>query len=483
MATVSGVGDLTGYVSQLIGLERSRGPIKVYEEEKSSLTRRNATLTDLRTNLSALNSQVQSLGQVGTLSPFAVKAVTSSATGLVTATASSSALTGAHSLTVTQLAKQSTVVSSQWTKTGSDLRTAAGAGEHTFRLTVAGENTDVTVQVAAGDDNQTLLAAMAAAINGSDAAVTASVVGDTPTTARLVLTAHKTGSENAIALADQSGTLLAATGTASGVRASGTAGGALYASEDLNALFSLDGLSITRGSNSIDDVLTGVTLTLQGTQASGATPLTLSVGADVTGIQAKVQSFLDAFNSTVKYLNERTATTVSANTNTFGTTTVNSVTRGVLSDDPTYLSLLMNLRLDAGGAVTTPSAGGPSLLSELGITAAADGTLSVTDATKFSEALNDGSETVAALFNSENGIATRLATRLAGFVNAGGVVDGSLASTALQLNRANDSIHAQEALLKVRESMLMQQFTQLQKSLSQLTSQQSMLAAVTALSA
>jgi flagellar hook-associated protein 2 len=299
----------------------------------------------------------------------------------------------------------------------------------------------------------------------------------------LVLTADDSGSEHAISLADQTGTLLAATGTSSGVKSSGTAGGYLYATGELDALFTLDGLAITRGSNSVGDVLSGVTLTLKSVQASGDSAVTLSVGADTAGIRTKVQSFLDAFNTTVKYLTERTATTVSAETSAYGTTTVNSITRGALSDDPTYQSLLMNLRLDAGSAVTSAAANGPSFLSELGITAATDGTLSITDETKFSDALSGGADAVTALFNSQNGIATRLATRLAGFVNTGGVLDGSLASTASQLSNANASIQAQEELLKIKETMLLQQYSELQKALSQLTSQQSMLAAVSALGA
>ena len=105
MADVSGLSDITGLVAQLISLDRQSGPISVYQSEQNDLTLRSATLTDLRTNLSALNTQVQSLMQAGSLSPFQAKAVTSSNTGVTTATATMSALGGTHTLFVTQLAK------------------------------------------------------------------------------------------------------------------------------------------------------------------------------------------------------------------------------------------------------------------------------------------------------------------------------------------------------------------------------------------
>ena len=306
----------------------------------------------MRSNLSALNTQVQGLVQPGTLSPFGAKTVISSNGNVATATASSAATSGTHTLLVTQLARQSTVVSTQWSHAGTELVGAVGAGSHTFRISVNGVDTDVTVAIGAADDNKTVLSAMAAAINGSEAKVTASVVNDSPSTARLVLASAESGSANAIALADQSGTLVAATGANSGVQSSGTTGGFLYASDQLDARFVFDGLTITRGANTVDDVLTGVTFRLTATQAADAVPVALTVGPDDKAIQGKVQAFLDAYNTTIKFLKERTGVSVSTDT-----TAVGSDGRQV--GDPWHarvrvdlsVGLMMNLRADVGGRI------------------------------------------------------------------------------------------------------------------------------------
>jgi flagellar hook-associated protein 2 len=481
MATIDGTSDISVYVAQLIDLERQSGPAKVYKEDKEILTKRSATLTDLRLNLGALNTQVQALMQPGTLSPFGAKAVASSLGTVATGTASTAALTGTHSLLVTQLAKRSTVVSSQWTLTGTNIASSVGAGSQTFRISVNGVNTDVSVSVGVTDDNKTVLTAMAAAINASEAKVTASVVNDSGSTARLVLASDESGSANVVSLADQSGTLVGATGTASGAQSSGTAGGFLYASDQLDARFVLDGLTISRGKNTIDDVLTGVTVTLTATQAADATPVTLTVGPDQKAIQDKVQAFLDAYNTTVKFLKERTSVSVSTETAASGSTEVTSVTRGTLASESTYLGLLINLRAEVGGRVTTGAANGPVALSEIGITAGKDGTLSISDTTKFAKALTDNPDGVTTLFNSSNGIATRVSARLNGFVTTGGTLDNALAATTSRLESVNRAIKQQEAYLKVKQATLLKQYTTLQETLLQLQSQQSMIESMTTL--
>jgi flagellar hook-associated protein 2 len=475
MATISGTSDLSSYVAQLIDLERQSGASKVYKSDKEALTKRSATLTDLRANLSALNTHVQGLVQPGTLSPFGAKTVLSSNSGVATATASSAATSGTHTLLVAQLARQSSVVSTQWSQTGAELVGAAGAGSHTFRISVNGVDTDVTVAVEAGQDNSAVLTAMAAAINASDATLTASVVKDSASTARLVLSSEKSGSANAIALADQTGTLMASTGANSGVQSSGNTGGFLYASTQLDARFVFDGLPITRGDNTVDDVLTGVTFRLTATQAADAVPVALTVGPDDKAIQGKVQAFLDAYNTTIKFLKERTSVSVSTDTTASGTTNVKAVTRGTLASESTYLSLMMNLRADVGGRIGTGAPGGPVALSEIGITAGKDGTLSISDTSKFTKALTDSPEGVATLFNSVDGIGSRVSARLNRFVTTGGTLDNALQATTARLESINRAIKQQEAYLKVKQATLLDQYTSLQEMLLQLQSQQSLL--------
>jgi len=474
----SATSNIADYVTQLINLERSTGPEQYYQTQKDAYTQENATLTDLKTDLTALNTQAQALGQPGTLSPLAAKTVSFATTGIATAAATSGAVNDTHTLSVTQLAKQSTVFSNQLASADTSLAATVGAGLQTFQVSVGGVATSVSVTIGATDSNQTVLNTMAAAINASGATVTASVIQDTNATSRLVLTAKQVGSASALTMQDTSGTLLAASGTTADVLSSGTNGGALYAASALDANFTLDGLAITRSSNTITDVLPGVTLTLTASQAPNGAPVSFTVSPDQSGVQAKVQAFLDAYNTALKFLTDRTGITVTPNTDSSSTDSSTSadsqmtVTRGTLADDFTYLGLRMNLRSDVGGQITTPGASGPSMLAEVGITAAADGTLSISDTSKFNAALTSNPDGVVALFNSADGIASRVTNRLTSFLTTGGVVDSSQQAMTADITAMNSAIDEQENLLKIRQEQLTQQYTALAEVMAQLQMQQ-----------
>jgi len=474
-STISTSTDITSLVSQLISLERSSGPVALYEEQKTELTRKNATLTDLQTNLTALQTQATALSQPGSLSSFQTKQVTSSQSLVATATATSSAVSGSHTLRVSQVAKRSAVVSDRLAQDGTDLLAAAGAGERRFQISLNGETTSVTVTLEAGDTNQEILQKMASAVNDSEAALTASVVSDTDSTTRLVLTSDETGSANAITLADESGGLLAAAGAESGVAAADASGGYLYASSELDAVFTLDGLTMTRSGNTVSDAIPGVTLSLLSAQEATDKSLTLTVGPDNAAIQKKLQSFLDAYNTVVKFLNARTSTSVTSTTGSDGTTDVTDVTRGTLAGESSYQTLLLDLRRLAGGQIATGIADGPASLSEIGITAAKDGTLSITDTSKLEAALTESADAVAALFNSDEGLCTQINDRLSTFVNTGGILDSSMATVSSKISALNAAIDMGEKALDAREAALLTQYTALQQTLIQLDSQQSMI--------
>src|SRR5574337_1447888 len=159
--------NLEGLVSSVLAVERR--PLTGLQANQSTLNLRSATLSDLKSTLSALRSKAQALTQAGTLSPFQAKTVTSSNTSAATATASASATAGTHTLSVTQLAKFSTVVSNQLT---SSTATTESAGTKTIKVTfdgtdpaTSGTAVSVNVTVAAGDTNNTVLTNLAAAIN------------------------------------------------------------------------------------------------------------------------------------------------------------------------------------------------------------------------------------------------------------------------------------------------------------------------------
>jgi flagellar hook-associated protein 2 len=68
-----------------------------------------------------------------------------------------------------------------------------------------------------------------------------------------------------------------------------------------NANITVDGVTITPSSNTVDDVITGVTLNLK--QASAATTVTLTVSRDYEGIKEAISGFVTAYNEVMAAIN------------------------------------------------------------------------------------------------------------------------------------------------------------------------------------
>jgi flagellar hook-associated protein 2 len=67
-----------------------------------------------------------------------------------------------------------------------------------------------------------------------------------------------------------------------------------------DAEVAIDGVSVTRSTNHIDDVIAGVTLDVVG--AAEGTTLQLQVQRDLEAVQGKVQGFVDAYNEVVSWI-------------------------------------------------------------------------------------------------------------------------------------------------------------------------------------
>ena len=76
--------------------------------------------------------------------------------------------------------------------------------------------------------------------------------------------------------------------------------------EGLDASILVDGVTVTSSDNTVDDVITGVTLNLIKTDTSEPlTEITLSVNRDIAGIMEKISSFVDSYNTVAAYIHEQ----------------------------------------------------------------------------------------------------------------------------------------------------------------------------------
>jgi flagellar hook-associated protein 2 len=263
--------DTDGLVKKLIDAERR--PVTLLEGRKQRLDEQDKSFQDLNSKLLALKSQADALKDPAKFYP---RAVTSSDDTVAKATATPGSARGTYSVTVTQLARGS-IATAGVTKASLTDTIAAGTGNFEFKLGATG--TVVTVPVTVS----TTLEQLVKDINDKNAGVKAAAinVGTSVTPAyKLTLTSVSTGAANDIVVVtDDTNITVANSQTA------------------LDATFDIPGIGtgIARPTNTVSDVIDGVTIALGD---EGTTDLTVDVS--VAGLQSVMQSFVNAYNDIVK---------------------------------------------------------------------------------------------------------------------------------------------------------------------------------------
>lgn len=361
------------------------------KERKSTLEKKSTFFATLNSKISTLVSYIDKFSAVSASSLFITRSVTSSDSTTVSATATSEALVGLNSVKVNRLASNDILIGARmntndtFSVTGSNL---------VFKI----NGKDVTVNIDAGSTNEQALSRIATAINNTtDVNVTASTVKDTSSTIRLTITAKNTGTENKITFDDNSSGVLNALGFSNvdpnATVRTPTQSGNEYAhykiadSTQLDSESEVNGILVTRSSNSLSDVIQGLTITLLKAQDASAQPVTLTTDVDSTAVQNLIKPLLDAYNDILQYLDSN---------------------RSILKDEPLIRNLGSNLRVLSSQAVTSAQSGNPQYLYEIGIKANSNGLLAFYDTTKLTDALKSDVQKVSDLFTSSDSFAAKI---------------------------------------------------------------------------
>jgi flagellar hook-associated protein 2 len=294
---------------------------------------------------------------------------------------------GTYSLEVQSLATNQKVKSPAFQQIGS----AVGTGKitisfgtynaDTFTLNPDKASTEITIA-----SGQNSLTGIRDAINAANAGVSAGIVND-GSGYRLTIASKDTGVANAmrISVADDDATNTDTSGLSRLAFDARTLSGVTNLTETVaakNSRIVLDGITVSKSSNTVSDAIEGLTLTL--TKENIGTPTTLTVAKDTAGIQSAVQLFVKAYND----LNT-TATTL---------TKYDSVNKkaSTLTGESTVRTLQAQLR-NVFSAPLASAGGGLSSLSEIGISTQTDGSLKF-DAAKLTTVMNDPTKDVSTLF-------------------------------------------------------------------------------------
>jgi flagellar hook-associated protein 2 len=267
------------------------------------------------------------------------------------------------------------------------------------------QGTDGVIKTITLTDNTNTLNGLRDAINASGAGVTASIVnmGKGAKPYQLVLTAKATGTgttQGLVSLVDitnmgTTGTSANNLGIAAGTvdslttptKLTGGLTSATSGASAVDATFSVNGIELTRTTNTVSDVADGMVFTLKQGGQTGTT--TLTVAPNTVAATTDLQDFITKYN---KLLTDyQTASTSTKNAD-------GSIAQAPLAGDPTTRAMMNNLRSTLGGlSAGLPSSATYKNLTSLGITHQADGTLSLNTIT-FQNALKGDLASVSNLF-------------------------------------------------------------------------------------
>ena len=343
--------DVNATVSSI--LDGERGQETIWQQQQKTMATQQADLVQINSEISAFQQAFQALNDAtGALSS---KSVTSSQSGIVSASADPTATAGNHVVVVQSLAS----TASYYTDAVASASTALAQGSFTVQVGSGAVNT-VTI-----DSKNNTLTGLASAINAANIGVTASVVNDA-SGARLALVSQTSGAAGAITIGSNS----------TGLNFNQANAGA-------NASLTVDGVPISSASNSVTGVIPGVTLNLN--SASPGTQVAVSVSANTQDIQTALGNFVSKYNAIANQINTEFAYNAA------------SGTAGNLSGDSGLRQIQEQLLGDS--AASTTGNGAVNSLADLGVTMNNDGTLTL-DNGKLNDALTNHYADVQNFFQS-----------------------------------------------------------------------------------
>lgn len=438
MASISSAGigsglDVNSLVTQLVAAERSGADTQLNKLSSKA----NAQISALGTFKGALSAFKDAMAALKSGGVTKTSAQSGDST-VFTASAVSGSAAGFYDVEVVSLARAAKLASTSYASS----TTSVGTGT----ITIASGATSFSVTLADGADS---LADLRDAINNAsgNTSVSASIVSDS-NGAHLVLSGRNSGAANGISVTSASALDNSAFFSASVTQAAA------------DAHLKIDGTDAYSASNSVSDVIDGVTLTLL-KPSSGSGSVSLNLAMDSKSASDAVQKFVNSYNALV---------TISTSLTKYDTSTK---TGAALIGDASVRGVLQQLRgLLGGDAAGSGSA--YANLAALGISTKTDGTLSV-DSSKLSAAVASDATSVQKLFTADNGYATRVGTLLTTYLGSDGQIDARTTSLQAQLKDVSRQRDQLDARMTKFEARYRAQFTALDTLISQMKTTQSFL--------
>lgn len=460
MATITSTGigsglDVNAIVTELMALEAR--PLNLLENAEASLNTQVSAIGQLQSRISSLRDTANALTS---LTLWGQTVATSQNAAAVKVSTASGAAAGNYAVHATALAAAQTTASRAFTSADDVLNAGtltielgSWTGEPTpSGFTPKSGSSAVAIEIGADDS----LSAIRDKINAAGAGVTASIVTDA-NGARLALRSTETGAENAfkVSVSETADDGVASDGLSALAFDAAGASQMTRTQTAANAAATINGISVSSASNTLEGVLDGLTITLLQTTTSA---VEVSVAPDTEAIKTNINSFVSAFNDAARYIRDQTA--YNADSKTGGTLQGDHLVNSLQSQ----LRNIMNQSSSASGVF--------SQMSDIGIAFKSDGTLTV-NSSKLSNALGNLPElkkllTTDGADTASSGFIDRFKDLANAVLGSEGAFESRNSSLKNQLSANAKSQEAMETRLTQTEARLRRQYQALDASMSQL---------------
>lgn len=380
--------DSRNIVKQLTEIERAAPQERIDKKTEQAETQ----ISDFGLMASAMDTLKSAVAVLSDEEGMYSKTGSISDTTSLQVTADPDAQTGSYSLQVQSLAQAHTVAFEDF----DDPNDSVGEGTLTFNfgtwdrdLDTFSSNPEASSVEITIDSSNNSLTGLKNAINEADMGVQASII-DVGGSYRLVLTAES-GVENELYIEasdtgdgdnfDESGlSRFAFNENLTGTRTYSD----LETQEGIDAVLSINGLSVSRSTNSIDDAIPGLTFDLL--QVDLTEKVSLTISDDKAYAETNVRNFVDAYNAFLEEIDPLFS--FDEEEEKWGSLTNDSLAKSVISQ----------LRNTIASVVPGISDGNYTALTNVGIRTELDGTLSINE-DDFATAFSDNFEDVQQLFS------------------------------------------------------------------------------------
>lgn len=404
-----------------------QAPASALQAQEQPIQAQISALGKVQGALSSLQSALAALADVSSL---AQRTVNASPSGVVSATVTNDASPGTYDLTGIHLAQAQSLISSGFASASATL----GSGSITIQVD---RGSATTVAVASG---QSSLVGIANAIDQANAGVEASVLYD-GSSYHLVLSGDATGTANAFTVSGAGGL--------SGLSYHPGASDFSETEKAADAAFSLNGIAITSGSNTISRVVPGLTLTLA---ASGSA--TVQVSGSATALDQSANKLVSALNNVLDTVNQYASYSPASGAG------------------PLFADVgLQVLRASLLDAIASPASGGTApndpynSLGAAGFSITSGGTVALDDAS-FQTAAQADYGAVAALVQSLYGNMSSVVN--SALASGTGSVTSEIAGLNSSISSMNQQIAALQQQAQQETAALTQQYSAAEATMSQL---------------